>query len=173
MANRPQEETTSERIGKLGGAYREALIKSMAEAYGERPANAERIDHERELMMWMMPTSPAALEAFKRGGTLQDAEEANRLWAQAKKAEQQAALQQGATPEQLKEAGLTDDAIFGASRKYAVARAKAHGKGDPKLEVEWHEAQAKKAAEWRAKQQQPTQPTITSQPGVSSDAEVH
>ena len=154
------EETTAQRLGKLGSGTRAALIKQAAEAYGGRPANAQPVSHERELLMWMFPTSPAAVEALKLGGDLATAELANQKWSSEMKAQQQhmrTLLQQQGLPKdqidaQIKQRGLHDAAIFEQSRRYAATRARAHAQDDPVKAVEWHEQMAKRAAAWRSGQ---------------------
>jgi hypothetical protein len=122
-------------------------------------------------MRWLLPTSDAAILAFKQGGKLADAEAANALSANHAREQQQALMmqmqQQGASAEDtvkaLTQAGLTDDQIFQSHRKYAYALGKSNSGGKASKEVEYHSKMAEKAAAYRASQMQ-QQPTITTLP---------
>lgn len=148
----PDEPSKAEQIGKRGAEYRQALIENMARVYGARPSNAQPLSHAEELRLWELPTSPAAVEALKMGGTLEEAREANRLWAQTMKDQANQMRQDGATEAQVHEAGLSDDAIFKTTRKHAYERGKANGKNDPAIEAEYHAKMAERAAKARATQ---------------------
>ncbi len=159
------DESRAETIGKIGVSYRQRLIDRMVQAVGNRASDAVKLSPEEELQRWMLPTSDAAMIAFKNGGSLADAEQANALSAQDAK-QQQAALttqlqQQGASPEDvykaLKQGGLTDDQILQGHRKYAHALGKSNSGGKPSREVAYHQTMSEKAAALRAAQQ----PTIT------------
>lgn len=140
----------SDRVAQLGLDYRQALIENMARLVGDRPMRGAKISHQRELELWMLPTSPAAIEAFKRGASLPEAEQANAMWAQQMVAEREAMLQQQAPPEQIEQAGLTDAAIFETCRKFAVQRGRFHGHDDPEKEAAYHEKMAARASAFRA-----------------------
>jgi hypothetical protein len=101
----------------------------MAAALGDRPMRGERIGPQRELELWEMPTSPAAILAAKQGGTPEEIAQANALWAQ-----------------QLKQEGATDEQILMECRKFAYERGKLHGKGDPRREFDWHQRMAERSA---------------------------
>jgi hypothetical protein len=129
--SRPQSpETHGERVAQLGAAYKSALLENMARLMGGRPSHAAQVDAEHELDLWLQPTSPAAQQAIQMGGTLQDAQRANAMWAQ-----------------EMRNAGATPEDIAQTTRRFAVERATAHGQGDPEKIVAYHEKMAKKAAE--------------------------
>lgn len=142
--------TPAQSMGKQGAAFKDALVKAMVQVHGDMPSNAEPLSHQEELRLWMLPTSPAAIEAFKRGATMAEAEQANRMWADAMRAQQQNLRQQGQADEQIHEAGFSDERIFQATRKHAYERGKAASKNDPALEVEFHSRMAERAARLRA-----------------------
>lgn len=125
--------TMQERVAELGTITRQTLIETMATLVGDRPMKGKKISHQREVELWIMPTSPAAVIAFDKGASLAEAEEANRLWAG-----------------QMKADGATDEEIFQTCRKFAYQRGKFHGHGDPSKEVAWHERMALRAARYRA-----------------------
>lgn len=127
MSRPASPETLNERVNQLGADYRQKLIENMANELG-RPSNGTEIKPDKELALWLQPTSPAAQVAMKRGATPDEVEQANAMWA----AEMR---NQGYPPEQ----------ILQACRKYAFERGKVHGQGDPKKTVEWHEQMAQKA----------------------------
>jgi hypothetical protein len=141
----PEEQSRSEQLGKLGTDYRQAMIETMAQAWGSRPSDAHPLSHEEEMRLWLAPTSPAAVEAFKQGATHEEATQANQMWAHELKRQQADAVAQGATPEQLDAAGLSDDKILQTCRAHAWSRGKANAKNDPKLEVQFHERMAERA----------------------------
>lgn len=152
-------------IGEAGVLLRQRLIDRMVQAVGNRASDAVKLSPDEELQRWMLPTSDAAMIAFKNGGAFADAEHANALSAADAKNQQSAITaqlqQQGAGPEDvfkaLTQAGLTDDQIFQAHRKYAHALRKSNGRGKPSHEVAYDERMAEKAQLHRAAQQ----PTIT------------
>lgn len=154
----PAPPSRAEQLGKQGADFKQALVKAMARAYGERSSNAAPISHERELELYMQPTSPAALEALKMGGTPQDAEEANRMWAVGMRQQQEQMRQAGlaaGTPQeqvdqQIHDAGLSDEAIFQACRQHAFELGKQHSQDDPEKEVQYHDRMATKAQQQRA-----------------------
>lgn len=122
------ETNIQDRIDKLGVEYRNGLIEKMAEVLDNRPTGGEKIGPERELELWLTPTSPAAVIALKRGATLEEAHEANAMWANLM-------TQQGA-PEEL---------ILETCRRFAYERGKYHGRGDLARETKWHEKMAERA----------------------------
>lgn len=123
------EQPISERVNRLGVEYRNGLIENMAKVLDNRPlTGAEKIGPQRELELWMTPTSPAAVIALQRGATMAEANEANALWAQMM-------AQQGA-PEEL---------IFETCRKFAWERGKTAARGDLKREVEYHQRMSQRA----------------------------
>lgn len=147
--------TPAQVMGKQGAAFKDALVKAMAQVHGDRPSDATPLSHEEELRLWMLPTSPAAVEALKRGATTAEAEQANRLWADMLRAQQQNMRQQGASDQDIHDQGFSDEAIFKATRAHAYERGKANSRNDPQREAEWHAKMAERAAKARA-----GQPTI-------------
>lgn len=142
---------TRDRLPEMGGEYRRALIASMAKVWGDRPSNAVKIDSKRELGLWMQPTSPAAVAAIDAGGTPEEVEQANALWAA-----------------QMKADGASDEEIFKTCRRFAYALGKQHAKADLTKETAYHEEMAAKAAAYRAgrltfttlDEQAPTPPAV-------------
>jgi len=127
------DQTMADRVAELGHITRQTLIETMATMLGDRPMKGSKISHQRELELWMMPTSPAAIIAFQKGATLPEAEEANRLW-----------------EAQMRADRAPDEEIALVCRKFAVQRAKFHGHGDPEKENAYHERMALRAARYRA-----------------------
>lgn len=146
-------------VGEIGVAYRQRLIDRMVQAVGNRASDAVKLSPDEELQRWMLPTSDAAQIALRNGGSFTDAEQANALSAQ--DAQQQQAgmtaqlLRQGATTDDvfkaLSQAGLTDEQIFQAHRKYAYALGKSNSGGKPSKEVAYHVSMSEKAAAYRAR----------------------
>jgi hypothetical protein len=146
------EHPRAERLGEQGAKYRQALIENMAKVYGNRPSDAQPLSNDEELRLWMLPTSPAAVEAFKRGATLEEAAEANRLWAEGMKAQQQRLRLQGVPDKEIHAQGWSDEAIFKTTRAHAYERGKANAKDDPATEADYHQKMAQRAAQKRAQQ---------------------
>ena len=128
----------AERIAELGAQTRQTLIENMAKVLDDRPMKGTKIGHQRELELWVMPTSPAAVIAFEKGATFTEAEQANVMWAQ-----------------QMKADGATDEQVFQTCRKFAYQRGKYFGKADPEKEAAYHERMAARAARWRLGQAEP------------------
>jgi hypothetical protein len=147
----------SEELGAIGARVRESLIKAMAQVHGDRPSDAQPLAHAEEVEQWRLPTSPAAVEAFKRGGTLEEATDANRMWAAGMKQQQEQMRASGASEDDIHSAGFSDEAIFKTCRQHAYERGKANGKNDPALEAKWHREMAKRVA---AQREQPTYQTM-------------
>jgi hypothetical protein len=160
----PEDETRSQKFGKVGADYRQRLIESMADRYGGKASEAVALSPDEELAQYRKPTSMAAQIVLQRGGSIEEAEQANALEAQHLKQQQfmmRSQLQQsGATADQmlkaLTDAQLTDDAIFRTTRAMAWELAKANGKNDIAEETRYHETMVKKLQEHRAKTAQPT-----------------
>lgn len=140
----------SERLGKRAAEFRAALIEKMAAAYGGKPADAQPLSHAEALRLWMLPTSPAAEEAFKRGATLEEATQANAMWAQMLKQRQDQMRQGGATDQQIHDAGFSDEAIFRTTRRHAYEQGKAESRDDPEREADYHTRLARRAAAARS-----------------------
>src|SRR5688572_1917545 len=98
-------DTRSDRFQEFAGEYFNRLVKGTAQLYGNKPADAVTLSADEELELWERPTSPAAQRALEMGGSLEDAQRANALWAHAMRGQQQIARQQleqqGATPDQI------------------------------------------------------------------------
>lgn len=122
------DESIQDRVSKLGVEYRNGLIEQMSEVLQQRPTDGEKIGPARELELWRMPTSPAAVIALKRGATLDEANQANAMWAQ-----------------HMAEQGAPEELILETCRKFAYERGKYHARGSLKRECEWHEKMAAKA----------------------------
>lgn len=128
----------AEQLGEQGASYLDGLVKEGARLLGGRSSTAQNISHEREVELWRMPTSPAAEEARKLGGSAEDIEQANRLWVAHQINQRRAMTDGGATAEQIKEAGLTDQQIAQVARKHAYEMGKQHGHDDPEQEYRYH-----------------------------------
>lgn len=172
----PDDETRSQKFGKIGADYRQTRIEAMAKRYGGKASEAVALSPDEELAQYRKPTSMAAQIVLQRGGSIEEAEQANALEAQHLKQQQfmmRSQLQQsGATADQmlkaLTDAQLTDDLIFKQTRAMAWELAKANGKNDIVEETAYHEKMVKKLQEHRAASQ--TQPTY--QPTVQPDQTV-
>ena len=148
-----QQPLSADQRAKLGAQYRQKFIEGMAAAYGNRPRDAQPISHDKELELWLRPTSPAAQRALQMGGTPEDAMTANRLWAQYMRQQADQMRQGGATADQIKQAGLSDEQIFQACRSDAYDLGLQNGHDDPVETVKYHEKMAKRAAERAAQRQ--------------------
>ena len=120
--------TQIEKFGKQGANFREALIRGMAAAYGGVSSNGAKISHERELEEWMKPTSPAAQQAIKMGGTFEDAVAANQMFSS-----------------WMKSQGASDEDIAKTCRAGAYELGKTNGQNDPEKEHEYHVRMSGKA----------------------------
>lgn len=123
------EENIADRVNRLGVEYRTGLIEQMAKVLDNRPTDGEKVGPQRELELWMMPTSPAAVIALKRGATMREAHEANGMWR-----------------DLMVKQGAPDELIAQTCAKFAYERGKAHGRGDLERETAWHEKMAERAA---------------------------
>lgn len=146
----PEEQPRYLQYGEQGAKFRQALIEKMAEAWnGGKSSTAAPINYEREVELYRLPTSPAALEAYKLGGTIEEAEEANRLWAQGMKQQQAEMKAQGAKPADIAAAGLSDEQIFAACRKHAFELGRQASRDDPERENAYHEKMTAKLTKLR------------------------
>lgn len=136
-------------------------IEGAANVWGGHASDAAALSPDEELKLYRMPTSPAARRAFELGGSLQDAERANAMWAQSQQATanqiRQAGMARGATSDQitqvLSQHNLTDEQIFAQARQHAATLAKQNGRNKPTAEVEYHERLAKRLHEQRSSEQ--------------------
>ena len=131
MAHTPQhkkDETTAELVDRLGVEYRKTLIANMAAVLGNRPLRGSKLTPDRELDLWLLPTSPPALAAAKAGASLEEVWEANRAYAAGMTA-----------------AGRSDDEILKACAKFRWQLGKAAGQDDLRRETKYHERQYAKA----------------------------
>lgn len=124
--------TTAELIPELGAEYRQMMIREMANIWGGRATNAVKPDKNQELALWMQPTSPAAEKALAAGGTAQEVETANAMWAA-----------------HMKSQGATDEEVFRVCRKFAYQLGKSEAKADLAKEFAYHEQMAQRAAAYR------------------------
>ena len=151
-------DTRSEKFKEFSGQFYQRLVEGVAGVYGGKAANAVGLTPDQELERWLQPTSPAAVRARELGGSPEDAEAANRLWAHAMKGEQlkirEQMLQAGAPPAAIEQAlvqqGISDDAIFATCRKYAHELGRTNGHNKPKEIVAYHQKMAEKAMARRA-----------------------
>lgn len=123
------EENIADRVSRLGVEYRSGLIEQMAKALDNRPTDGEKIGPQRELELWEQPTSPAAKIALQRGATLEEANEANAMWADA-----------------MRRQGAPEELIAQTCRQFAYERGKYHARGDLERETKWHETMAERSA---------------------------
>lgn len=158
--------TDRNELNEHGARFRQALIENAAQAFGNKPSDAVRLSPDEEIEEWLRPTSPAALRTLELGGSPEEAEQANVMWAAYLKQQQAQAKAQGATSEQLQQAGLTDDLIFKQCRAQAYELARTNAHGNPKKMVEYHKNILKRIAE---RQQQP-QMSYATMSGGEGDA---
>lgn len=133
---------------ELGVQTRQRLIELMAKLWGDKPSDAQHISAERELEMWLEPTSPAAEEVFKAGGSMETASRANAMYA-----------------DWMKQQGATDDQIAQVTRAQAYQLGKINSRGDPGIEADWHAKMAERAQRAQVAQSPPTYQDVTGQQG--------
>lgn len=166
--------TRSQEFQEFSGKWFDRLVKGTAQVYGNRPADAVTLSPDEELRLWRRPTSPAAQKAYELGGTDEDAERANSLWAHAMRGQQQITRQQlqaaGAAEEDIHAAlvqqGLTDELIFATCRRDAFNLGRQNSRNSPKHEVAYHKRLAEKDAAERAKRLLPSYATTAEAEGV-------